>query len=157
LAFGNIAVAIALVLIAIVRTRGLVREGEDLEGQLRTSEERLEYALVASTDGFWDWALGRAELYFSPRFEQLMGCGQGTMRETAASFLWRIHSHDRRSTAERLRQHLRRGEPFDLEFRIRVQGGAYRWFRTRGRAMLGQEGKPARMAGSLTDITDRKQ
>ncbi|HET7097220.1 MAG TPA: EAL domain-containing protein [Casimicrobiaceae bacterium] len=157
LAYGNIAVAVALVLIAVLRTRGLVRQGEDLEGQLRTSEERLEYALVASTDGFWDWSLGRPELYFSPRFEQLLGYEDGTMRETAASFLWRIHSHDRRSTMERLRAHLRRGEAFDLEFRIRVQGGAFRWFRSRGRAMLGTEGKPARMAGSLTDITDRKQ
>jgi diguanylate cyclase (GGDEF)-like protein/PAS domain S-box-containing protein len=157
LSIGNVAVAVALVLIVVLRTRGLVRQGENLEGQLRTSEERLEYALVASNDGFWDWALGRPELYFSPRFEQLMGCGQGTMRETAASFLWRMHSHDRRSTAERLRQHLRRGEPFDLEFRIRVHDGAYRWFRTRGRALLGPEGKPERMAGSLTDITDRKQ
>ena len=157
LSFGNIAVAVALVLIAVLRTRGLVRQGEDLEGQLRTSEERLEYALVASNDGFWDWALGRAELYFSPRFEQLMGHEQGTMRETAASFLWRIHSHDRRATAERLRKHLRRGEAFDLEFRIRVRDGAHRWFRTRGRALLGPEGKPQRMAGSLTDITDRKQ
>lgn len=157
LALANIAVAIALVLIAVLRTRGLIREGEDLDSQLRTSEERFEYALVASNDGFWDWTLGRAELYFSPRFEQLMGNERGTMRETAGSFLWRIHSHDRKSTTERLRQHLRRGEPFDLEFRIRVQGGAFRWFRTRGRAVLGPEGKPERMAGSLTDITDRKQ
>ena len=157
LAFANVAVAVALVLIAVLRTRGLIREGENLEGQLRSSEERLEYALVAGNDGFWDWTLGRAEFYFSPRFEQLMGRERGTMRETAASFLLRIHSHDRRSTSERLRQHLRRGEPFDLEFRVRVESGAFRWFRTRGRAMLGPEGKPERMAGSLTDITERKQ
>ena len=38
-----------------------------------------------------------------------------------------------------------------------MQDGAYRWFRTRGRSVLGPEGKPQRMAGSLTDITDRKQ
>jgi hypothetical protein len=56
-----------------------------------------------------------------------------------------------------LREHLRRGEPFDLEFRVRVESGVFRWFRTRGRAMLGPEGKPERMAGSLTDITERKQ
>jgi len=145
------------VLIAVLRTRGLIRQGENLEGQLRSSEERLEYALVASNDGFWDWTLGRTELYFSPRFEQLMGRERGTMRETAASFLLRVHSHDRRATSERLRAHLRRGEPFDLEFRVRVESGAFRWFRTRGRAMLGPEGKPERMAGSLTDITERKQ
>jgi diguanylate cyclase (GGDEF)-like protein/PAS domain S-box-containing protein len=38
-----------------------------------------------------------------------------------------------------------------------MDDGAYRWFRTRGRSVLGPKGKPQRMAGSLTDITDRKQ
>ena len=72
-------------------------------------------------------------------------------------FLRRIHPRDRRTAATRLRRHLGRGDPFDLEFRVRVRDGTFRWFRTRGRAVLGPEGKPQRMAGSLTDITDRKQ
>jgi len=156
LALTNLAVAVALVLIAILRTRGLMWEREDLESQLRTSEERFEYAIIASNDGIWDWSLRSDELYFSPRFEELMGFEAGAMHETAVSFPRRIHPRDRRTAATRLRQHLRRGDPFDLEFRIRVKDGAFRWFRTRGRAVLGPEGKPQRMAGSLTDITDRK-
>ena len=79
------------------------------------------------------------------------------MRESAASFLRRIHPRDRNAAASGLRAHLRAGDAFDLEFRIRVQDGTYRWFRTRGRSLLGPEGKPQRMVGSLTDITDRKQ
>ena len=153
----NFAVGVALVLIAIVGTHRLAREGEVLESELRTSEERFEYAVLGSNDGIWDWTLRSDELYFSARFESLLGFEAGAMRDSAASFLRRIHPRDRYAAASGLRAHLRTGEPFDLEFRIRTHDGSYRWFRTRGRSVLGPEGRPERMAGSLTDITDRKQ
>ncbi len=155
-ALTNFAGAVALVLLAILRIRGLARDGEKFENQRRTSEERFEYAVIASNDGIWDWSLRSDELFFSPRFEEMLGHESGAMRDTAASFLWRIHPRDRKTAVTRLRQHLGRGDPFDLEFRIRMRGGAFRWFRTRGRAVLGPEGKPQRIAGSLIDITDRK-
>jgi PAS domain-containing protein len=82
LALTNVVVAILLVLIVVVRTRGLIREGEAFESELRDSEERFEYAVVASNDGIWDWTLKSDFLYFSPRFEELMGYPPGTMRET---------------------------------------------------------------------------
>ena len=153
----NFAVGIALVLIAVVATHRLIREGEDLQSELRTTEERFEYAVLASNDGIWDWSLWSEQIQFSARFESLLGHEPGAMRESAASFLRRIHPRDRNAAASGLRAHLRAGDAFDLEFRIRVQDGTYRWFRTRGRSLLGPEGKPQRMVGSLTDITERKQ
>ena len=153
----NFAVGLALVLIAIVATHRLIREGEDLQSELRTTEERFEYAVLASNDGIWDWSLWSERLQFSARFESLLGFAPGAMSESAASFLRRIHPRDRKAAAAGLRTHLRAGDTFDLEFRIRVRDGAYRWFRTRGQSLLGPEGKPQRMVGSLTDITDRKQ
>ena len=157
LALVNFAVGIALVLIAIVATHRLIREGEALQNELRTSEERFEYAVLGSNDGIWDWTLGSDQLYFSARFESLLGHDTDAMRETVATFLRRIHPRDRKAAAAFFGEHLRTGDPFDLEFRIRTADGAFRWFRTRGRSVLGKDGKPQRMAGSLTDITDRKQ
>ena len=153
----NLSVGIALALVALVATYRLVRNDEDIESEQRMSEERFEYAILASNDGIWDWSLRSEELYFSARFESLLGFLPGAMRETPASFLKRIHARDRHAAASGLRRHLRTGNPFDFEFRIRMQDGTYRWFRTRGRSVLGPDGRPWRMAGSLTDITDRKQ
>ena len=153
----DVAAATVLVLLAIVVARRIVRNDEDLESELRISEERFEYAILASNDGIWDWTLRSEDLHFSPRFESLLGFEPGAMRETPASFLRRIHPRDRRAAVSSLRAHMRSGDSFDLEFRIRMQDGTYRWFRTRGRSVLGPEGKPRRMAGSLTDITERKQ
>jgi diguanylate cyclase (GGDEF)-like protein/PAS domain S-box-containing protein len=153
----NVAAGIALVLLAMVVTRRLIRNDEDIEGELRRSEERFEYAILASNDGIWDWTLRSEDLYFSARFESLLGFEPGAMRETPASFLRRIHPRDRHAAALGLRTNMRTGNSFDFEFRIRMQDGSYRWFRTRGRSVLGPDGRPRRMAGSLTDITDRKQ
>jgi diguanylate cyclase (GGDEF)-like protein/PAS domain S-box-containing protein len=152
----NIAVGVALLLIALVVTHRLIRNREDAENNLRISEERFEYAVLASNDGIWDWSLRSEHLFLSARFETLLGFEPGKMRETPASFLRRIHPRERHAVARALRTHLRSGNRFDLEFRIRMQDDSYRWFRTRGCSVLDVDGKPRRMAGSLTDVTDRK-
>jgi PAS domain S-box-containing protein len=153
----NLTADIALVLLAIVVTRRLVRNDEDIESELRTSEERFEYAILASNDGIWDWTLRSEELYFSAASNHCWASSPGALRETPASILRRIHPRDRHAAAAGLRTHMRNGNSFDFEFRVRMQDRSYRWFRTRGRSVLGPDGRPRRMAGSLTDITDRKQ
>jgi len=153
----NVTVGVGLLLIAVIVTHRLIRNREDAENDLRISEERFEYAVLASNDGIWDWSLRSEHLFLSARFEMLLGFEPGGLQETPASFIRRIHPRDRHAAARELRTYLRSGNRFDLEFRIRMQDGGYRWFRTRGRSVLDVDGKPRRMAGSLTDITDRKQ
>jgi diguanylate cyclase (GGDEF)-like protein/PAS domain S-box-containing protein len=154
-----ITAAIALLLLALValRTRRMIREGTQFERALRQSEERFQHAVSGTNDGIWDWSLAHASIYFSPRFEHLLGHAPGTLRATPAAFLRLVHAHDRRRALAQFRHHLATGEPLDLEFRLRTRERTYRWFRTRGRSFLGAGGKPVRMAGSLADISERKQ
>jgi len=154
-----ITVAIALLLLALValRTRRMIREGTQFERALRQSEERFQHAVSGTNDGIWDWSLAQASIYFSPRFEHLLGHAPGMLRATPAAFLRLVHAHDRRRALAQFRHHLATGEPLDLEFRLRTRERTYRWFRTRGRSFLGGGGKPVRMAGSLADISERKQ
>jgi diguanylate cyclase (GGDEF)-like protein/PAS domain S-box-containing protein len=157
LAAATLAIALALVAVAGLRTLRLVRKEDAFHLALRASQQRYDYAISGTNDGIFDWTLASAEIYVSPRLEQLLDCREGTLHETAASFLRRVHHDDRRSTFARLKAHLASGEPFDLEFRLRLHDGGFRWFRARGRAVLGERGKPQRMAGSLADISDRKR
>jgi diguanylate cyclase (GGDEF)-like protein/PAS domain S-box-containing protein len=157
LAIGTMLIAVALVVIAVVRTQRLIRQEDALLWALRASRERYDYAISGTNDGIFDWTLAAREFYVSPRFEELLGHPQGTLHETAATFLRRIHPQERRRALARFRVHLARGDPFDVELRLRLRDGQFRWFRTRGRAVLGERGKPQRIAGSLADISDRKQ
>jgi diguanylate cyclase (GGDEF)-like protein/PAS domain S-box-containing protein len=157
LMLATLAIALALVAVAALRTQRLVRKEDAFLAALRTSQQRYDYAISGTNDGIFDWTLASRELYVSPRFEALLGYAPGTLHETAASFLRRVHRADRRGTLALLKQHLARGDPFDMEFRLRMHDRSYRWFRTRGRSVLGERGKPQRMAGSLADISDRKR
>ena len=157
LMLATLAIALALVAVAALRTQRLIRKEDAFHAALRASQQRFDYAISGTNDGIFDWSLESSELYVSPRFEELLGYDPGTLHETAASFLVRVHRADRRRTFAMLKEHLPLGDPFDVEFRLRVRDGGYRWFRSRGRSVLGERGKPQRMAGSLADISDRKR
>jgi diguanylate cyclase (GGDEF)-like protein/PAS domain S-box-containing protein len=157
LMIATLVVALALVAAAALRTARLTRKEDAFHDALRASQQRFDYAISGTNDGIFDWSLVQRQIYLSPRFEELLGYPAGTLSATAASFLSRVHHDQRRDAMLRLRHGLRSGEPFDLEFRLRVKDGSHRWFRMRGRSVMGERGKPVRMAGSLTDISDRKR
>ena len=157
LTIGTLLVAVTLVVVAIARTRHVVRQEEGILAALRASQQRYDHAISGTNDGIFDWSLENRALYVSPRFEELLGHPPGSTHETAASFLRRVHPNERRKTIRHLREHLRSGEPFEMELRLRTQSGDYHWFRMRGRSMLSERGKPQRIAGSRAAISDRKR
>ncbi|HET7135524.1 MAG TPA: EAL domain-containing protein, partial [Casimicrobiaceae bacterium] len=156
LTIATLVIAVALVAVAALRTHRLVRKEDAYHAALRESQQRYDYVISGTNDGIFDWSLEHRELYLSPRFEELIGYAPGTVHETAASFLRRVHHDDRRATRACLQRHVAQGDPFDIEFRLRTRDGGVRWFRARGRPVFDERGRPRRLAGSITDISDRK-
>ncbi len=50
-----------------------ITERRQAEGKLRINEERLRNSLEAATDAIWDWNVTTGEMYFSPRWYELLG------------------------------------------------------------------------------------
>ena len=48
-------------------------------------------------------------------------------------------------------------QPFAAEYRILHRDGSIRWVHNKGRAVLGDDGRPRYLDGAIFDITDRKQ
>jgi len=67
-----------------------------------------------------------------------------------------LHPDDHSRTWAAIRAHLDTHAPYDCEHRLRTKDGRYRWFRCRGQAVWDSSGQAVRMAGSLTDVHDRK-
>ncbi len=141
---------------ALERQKLLERLREALHG-LQRSEERYALAIEGSTDGIWDWDLRDNRLYLASRWYQTLGYPAEAKAGTEPhEWLGRIHENDAGYVTERLDSHLRGVTPhFEAEYRIRHRDGTFRWVRSRGLAHRDSQGLPVRMAGSMTDITQK--
>ena len=127
------------------------------EQQLRLSEERWQLALRGNNDGLWDWNARTNEVFFSPRWKQMLGFEDHELDNSNAEWDGRIHPEDLLRVQEELQGHLRRETDFyTTEYRLRAKDGSYLWVLARGQALWDEQGHAVRMVGSHTDITQRK-
>ncbi|HEX3834414.1 MAG TPA: EAL domain-containing protein [Solirubrobacteraceae bacterium] len=124
---------------------------------LSLSEERYSLAVRAANDGIWDWDLGTGRIYFSPRWHAILGRPEQAADEDPAAWFDLVHSGDVLRLRGAIEAHLDGRTPhLQSEHRMRHADGTWRWVMTRGLAIRGVDGRPTRMAGSLSDITDRR-
>jgi diguanylate cyclase (GGDEF)-like protein/PAS domain S-box-containing protein len=135
----------------------LRRRQAELLTQLRTSERRYALAARGANDGLWDWDIARGEVYYSPRWKQMVGCSEEGVGCSPEEWLTRIHDDDRARVRAALQAHLDgRIDHFMDEHRVLHKDGTYRWMLSRGIAERDDGGVAVRMAGSQTDVTDRR-
>ena len=127
-------------------------------GDAELLEARQRYALAAegANDGIWDWNVATGEDYFSTRWKAILGYGADELDPHVETFKELLHPDDVDRTAEAIRAHLEDRVPYSLEFRLRHKSGNYIWVLAKGQALWDADGEPLRMAGSISDITDRK-
>lgn len=124
---------------------------------LRESEERYALAARGANDGLWDWNLLTGAVYFSPRWKAMLGFGENEIEDRLEEWLGRVHDADRARVQEEIAAHQKGLTPhFESEHRLLHKDGAFRWMLSRGLAVHDSSGKALRMAGSQTDITERK-
>ena len=127
------------------------------ETALRESEERFMLAVRGANDGLWDWDLRTDRIYFSPRWKAILGYEENDIGEEPDEWFSRVHPDDIERINIDITSHIGGITPFFAnEHRLRHKDGAYRWVLARGLAVRDAGRKAHRMAGSLTDITDRK-
>jgi two-component system cell cycle sensor histidine kinase/response regulator CckA len=126
---------------------------------LEESEERLQRALDAANEGLWDWRPLTGEGYCSPRVYALLGYETNEWSANYEAWKKLLHPDDAPSVeVQRAEQIRRQGGTFDLEYRLRKKNGDYVWIRSRGKVTTWTpEGEPARIVGTLEDITERRQ
>ena len=133
-------------------------EHRKAEEALRESEERYALAVLGANDGIYDWDLRANRVYCSERWGAIVGVEGAQARTAPQEWLGRIHPDDAPRVKAQLDLHLELGTPhFESEHRVRREDGTYRWLLVRGLALRDENGKAYRMAGSMTDITDRKR
>ncbi len=138
--------------------RSLLRSREESEAQVRAAHENAELTAQGSTDGFWDWDLTTDAGRFPERWLRQLGYDERDYAREGlrAFFATLVHPDDRAEWTRRLTDHLERRQPYSAEFRLRRKDGSWRWILSRGQAKWDEAGRPVRMAGSHTDITEQR-
>ncbi len=141
----------------IVGNRIDITELKTATDALAASEQRWHLAVSGANDGIWDWEPKSGTVYFSERWKTMLGYSGDEIGDTVEEWISRIHPDDLERTMAEVQKHLR-GETdfYECEHRLRCKNGDYKWILDRGRAQLDEDGQPLRVAGSHTDITERR-
>lgn len=122
------------------------------------SEERFALAVRGTTDGIWDWDIRTGTVYFAPRWKSMIGYEDHELANHFKTFEDHLHPEDYDRVLRTVKEYLAGDvDHYSAEFRFRHKDGSYRWMLARGNALRDAKGKPYRMAGSHTDITEHQE
>lgn len=127
--------------------------------QLTRDRERLKLAIRGAKDGIWDWNLETDMVHLSPRWWDILGYEHFDDSEEQSVDEWfgRVYSEDLLPLRAKIAAHLEgRTSYFEDEHRMVHQDGSVRWVLNRGVCVKNGNNIAIRMAGSMTDITERK-
>lgn len=125
---------------------------------LHSKNEQLELVMAGSNDGIWDWDLRADSLYLSPRWKAMLGYNDDELPNSPETWTVLAHPDDRDRMAATFNAYMAGDTPaLQADHRVRHKDGSYRWHLIRGIALRDATGKPYRVAGSNTDITELKR
>ncbi len=120
-------------------------------------KQRLELVIEGTNDGIWDWNVLTNRVFWAERLYKVMNIAPSTLGNNFDVLKNMMHPTDRLEFEKALRSHLVYNTPFHLEIRIRTTPTAeFKYYLARGKVKHNQDGKPIRMAGSISDISERK-
>ncbi len=135
-----------------------ITERKQTEEALQTSEERFALAMQGATDGLWDWNLETNEVYYSPRWKEILGYADHEIPHHIEEWGKRLHPDDlEQAIAGATAYFEKRGPKYELYFRMRHKEGHYVWILSRGFAVWNAQGKAIRAVGTHIDMTAQKQ
>jgi len=131
---------------------------KDAEEAPRESEARWKFALEGAGAGVWDLNVQSGDIFFSKQWKALLGYEDHEIRNCLEEWKRLIHPEDAEATFRQIE--LTHEENLDVctaEFRMKRKDGEWAWILGMGKVVeRDANGKPLRVIGTHTDITERK-
>ena len=142
-------------LLYLVLRRSFMRRRQ-AEQHTHEAWQRFEFAARAATDAIWDWDLGTNLIWWSDGFQKLFGYPASEVEPTVDSWTNRLHPEDKDRAVSGLYHVVHTGgDNWSDEYRFRRKDGRYAFVYDRGFIIRDAAGRPVRMVGGMTDVTER--
>jgi PAS domain S-box-containing protein len=130
----------------------------ELEARVQRRTERYEMAVSAGKVVVWDWNLATQEIYVDPFLKNWLGYQECEIGSYSQDWRTLVHPDDLAFVSVAVNEHLKGSTAdFKVEHRMLCKDGSIRWMYARGSVIRDESGKPYRVTGTGTDITERKQ
>ena len=120
-------------------------------------KERLSLAMDGTNDGLFDWNIVSNEIYFSPRWKEMLGYKDNEIANKFEEWEKRVHPDDLNNTLQTIQKNIDTKVPlFETIHRLKHKNGSWVWILSRGKIYFNENMTPFRMVGTHTDITKEK-
>jgi PAS domain S-box-containing protein len=136
-----------------------ITESKERESELRAIVERLATAHKAAQMGTWDWNIRTGEAYWSEEIPSIHAIPPEQFEGKLTAWIKTVHPDDVTQVRARVRDALKNKnnkEDYYIEFRVVDPDAGIRWVCSHGRVLVDSQGRPTRMIGMTTDITQRR-
>lgn len=129
-----------------------------IEKSLRVSEQRFSLAVQGTNDGLWDWNLLTDEMYYSPRWKEILGYRDDEIENEVGEWERRTENSDWQKASLQIENAVNgAGDRYQAEFRMRHKDGHWIDVLSKGTIMRDSSGTALRLIGTHSDITDRRK
>ncbi len=127
------------------------------EKEIQRINERYELTLAGIGDGVWDWDLVEDTIYFSKRWKEMLGYDENELKNEFQEWQSRIHPDDMKQTFADFEANISgKTEQYENLHRLKHKDGHWVWVLGRGKTIFDEEGRPVRMLGTHTDVSEKK-
>jgi PAS domain S-box-containing protein len=127
-----------------------------MEEALRKSEERFRIAAKTTSDLIRELNIETGQLEWFGEIDGKLGYKKGEFPRTQEAWENIIHHEDYPRIINEFDKHLKERQPYNTEYRVRKKDGSFLYLSDSGTILLDGEGKPNKMIGVCSDITDHK-
>ena len=131
----------------------------NLNEALKKSEQKYKLAVEGVNDGIWDWDIEENTFFFSLKNKKGFEYLDEEIENSIEAWQSLFHSEDKSDAYKKIIDYLYRVKEgtYENTYRIRAKSGEYRWIQSKGKGVWDKDGKPLRVSGSHTDITDLRE
>ncbi|MDQ2098586.1 MAG: response regulator [Tychonema bourrellyi B0820] len=131
---------------------------QQVEQVTQNSSDLANLAIQINNQGIWNWNIETDECFYSRRWKEMLGYSESEIDHRRSEWWSRIHPNDLDSVKAALEDHLaEKTADFVTEYRMQCKDGSIIWMLNRAQVLRNGVGKPLRMVGTHTDITQKKE